>query len=691
MLARLKTRCGRLEVVTKEELSDLLYEMAKELMQKSLWCEALDWFTEAQTFLPEPTLESSGIPTQELRFCIRCSIVKCLMNSGGKEERIKASQLLQDLSTEEGGKVTILLLKLELQASDPALSAQDYHNILAQIVDALHLTDRNLKTILHHVHKLRAWDPMMTHSFILGLLNRLGSEDNHVWFEKVLITMLWNCTSHANFLQPIAALQEIFDNVVGLQRTSLSSLAAHAVQVLIWKRIDTAYKHQDFQQAASWCRLSMHDTLKASGQANTAKLQRKLILCALGMSDVSEVRHIADTILEQSRNEPSTHYLLFKLALRSNDADLADQSLKAICSSSQENTELLYACILEVQRLGDSEQLLSTLHNVLTNSGHDPPKGLHLPALFRCTARFLSRRAADKHPESESHAIQLCNLFDTAATQAQKALLGGHNHSFSVTELDWFSRNTYNLALKFCTTWNSESILSLLKSCQRFIELYPEDLSQHVKSDLSLRQSFCSFLSCSLWVILARKQKDPVCQLQYDRNVRKAVETWSKYSRSHLERLEGPARQDFEGKCSVILSYDFEAAVRMKDWNDLEGIVEKCRTWGDDHTFALLADITLSSDAPSSISILVLRGLINASWGVEGREVAKLARWIRCLVSLALQSPGSSAKAMGDLIDHVISLLEGVPKVSHFSCIMCKYETDNQGTGGNDKNNLSFG
>lgn len=93
------------------------------------------------------------------------------------------------------------------------------------------------------------------------------------------------------------------------------------------------------------------------------------------------------------------------------------------------------------------------------------------------------------------------------------------NDLFSLAELDWFSRNTYNLALKFCTSWNPEQTLRLVQSClnvsrtsladfhsdvAQFIGLYPAAIDLNVTADLSLRRLFCDFLCGSLLIVLAR-------------------------------------------------------------------------------------------------------------------------------------------------------------------------------------------
>lgn len=52
-----------------------------------------------------------------------------------------------------------------------------------------------------------------------------------------------------------------------------------------------------------------------------------------------------------------------------------------------------------------------------------------------------------------------------AAVQARRAKADPSNDMFSLEELDWFSRNTYNLALRILNTWQPEQTIRLVRGC----------------------------------------------------------------------------------------------------------------------------------------------------------------------------------------------------------------------------------
>lgn len=71
---------------------------------------------------------------------------------------------------------------------------------------------------------------------------------------------------------------------------------------------------------------------------------------------------------EASKNEPMTRFLMYKVAIRSEDTDLAAECLRVISSSSKDPT-LLYACVLDAQQIGNRHLALAALQLVLEVQG----------------------------------------------------------------------------------------------------------------------------------------------------------------------------------------------------------------------------------------------------------------------------------------------------------------------------------
>ncbi|KAL8890671.1 MAG: hypothetical protein Q9215_002179 [Flavoplaca cf. flavocitrina] len=101
------------------------------------------------------------------------------------------------------------------------------------------------------------------------------------------------------------------------------------------------------------------------------------------------------------------------------------------------------------------------------------------------------------------------------------------------------------------------------------------------------------------------------------------------------------------------MAFDFEAAARLKAWASLEDLIKESESCEDENVYNIMADITLVSEAPTEIMIATLQQIVNRVWSRDSNNVERLARWIRCLLSLALTSNVEMAE---HLIDQVISI-----------------------------------
>ena len=155
------------------------------------------------------------------------------MEETSEESRRKAWNIVQELDVAHGERLIVLLLKLDLYALDPNFSPQDFGDVLLQIVRTVHLTDTNVKTALHHVHKLRSRNPRIAHTILVSLaVERLGGAEYFAWLEKTLITITWNCTTSTDFTDAHRLLEDVFNTVLAHTGRALSQSATHAAQVV---------------------------------------------------------------------------------------------------------------------------------------------------------------------------------------------------------------------------------------------------------------------------------------------------------------------------------------------------------------------------------------------------------------------------------------------------------------------------
>ncbi|KAL8759175.1 MAG: hypothetical protein Q9199_000933 [Rusavskia elegans] len=639
-----------LELSSAERLADALFEIGRDQMIKGCYTSALQWLDRAHDILASQNPEDLSTDASEVRSCIMHTTVRVLLKACDEESISRAWNICHELEGETKNKVVLWLLKLELLGVDQS-AAQDYYEVLDGVVRHIHLSDVNLAMILHHVHELRRRNARLAHAILVVLLSeRVLVMDEIAWVERTLVTTVWNCTTSPDLGTMTDALEELLDTIVAKTDSGLSTSATHAAQILMLKRIEALYNQADYDQADIWCRLALHNVFSGSGTSNVGKLQRLLLFKAVGMhlfDDSTENAYCARSAGLRWTSKPS---------LRVNKTDFvrAAECLESISKEQGKDANLLYACVLEAQKNGDRLQVIRALSQVLEKTTYQAAAGLHLPALLRLTARMLIQELESGQSQDQQCIDELCKVFEGAAAAAKRSRRdSSQDDVFPSAELDWFSRNSYNVALKMCTVWKADATLRIVRACSNFIGVYPLDNYAGQDSDLSLRRLFCDFLGCCLLTTLARGEDMIEDQLQHYLTLRKTMGDFRTLVKQQLPKLEGGAKSDLMRKYSCLIALDFEAAAKLKAWANLEDLVSESESCGDDNVYGIMADIILASEAPTEVIIATLQQIVNRVWSRDIENIERLARWIRCLLSLALSFNVEMAE---NLIDQVVSI-----------------------------------
>lgn len=233
MLTKVRFGSEALEPHSAEELADTLFEIGRSQSQKLRWSEATYWLERAHDAISDHALEALSGDAEELQISIMHGMARALINQEGEASRARAWDLVHRLDVECGERVVVLLLKLDLLALDPAHPPQDHCDVLQRIVRTVHLTNTNIKTILHHVHKLRARSSSMAHTILVTLLSeRLLGAEHPAWFEKALVTIIWNGTTSTGTFSILNSLSELLDTLVSGSNQFLSPSSTHAAQIV---------------------------------------------------------------------------------------------------------------------------------------------------------------------------------------------------------------------------------------------------------------------------------------------------------------------------------------------------------------------------------------------------------------------------------------------------------------------------
>lgn len=130
----------------------------------------------------------------------------------------------------------------------------------------------------------------------------------------------------------------------------------------------------------------------------------------------------------------------------------------------------------------------------------------------RCNiALTMSEMDSVKEPSQSTQAVEELTLAleraaEKAAESRQRKVRKDSDVIFTLAELDWFSRNAYNLSLRSIEEWCEKTSLRLLGACIKFISACPPDQDTASRIGSSVRLMFCRYLSACLCTELARRE-----------------------------------------------------------------------------------------------------------------------------------------------------------------------------------------
>ncbi|KAL2071470.1 hypothetical protein VTL71DRAFT_12705 [Oculimacula yallundae] len=613
---------------TAESLADVLYEIGKDLLTKQKYSMAVKWLERAGEVLDGQEPDRLSMDALELRTSVLQSLTKALLAMKDPESAERARGLIDMLETNLGDKLVVLLLKLEMLSAPTtddgvAFDSASYLEILQRMIRTVVINDGNFKLIMSHIRKLNDKSPSLATRALDDFLTlRIIQEDRDEWFEKALVTRLWIAVTQRDNPDSLAQLEDLFSTLVASSTKPASSAATLAAHTLLWKRIEANYAIGQYDTAEKWCHLAMHKIFAKSGELNMARLSR---------------------------------FLMYKIAVRCDEQELAAECLHIISSASPNDLKLLYACVLDAQQAGNKRQTLAALQLVLDRTTFETT-AVNLASLLRLTVTLTVQtldEAAQKHndpTEFEATLDKLCVMYEKGCAAVRRARSSKRepDSTWTIDELQWFSKNSYNLAIKNLAVWDLKHLLRMLICCIDFIDQYPRDVNQQMHEDLSLRRMFCDFIIATSLVSLARGEDNIEKQLQYYLRLRKHVESFNTHLQDKISNLQEEAEADLRKKLSILAAFDFEAACRLKAWDDLGEIIRKAEACKTTQAFEIMADIIMRSEASNAVLVQTIKKIINQMWGMEQLDTAKLAKYVRCLIHITISD---STEIAAELLD----------------------------------------
>ncbi|KAK6345570.1 hypothetical protein TWF718_007480 [Orbilia javanica] len=648
--SRDESAAGRLEPRIRESLGKVLYKIGKDMVKRANLTTGVEWLARALEVV-DPKHVGSEHFAAELRFGIMQNLVQTSLKTQASKDLQKAEKVMETMVEEWPERLNIHCLGLDIIVARK-LGVKAYHSALMKMMTTVALSERSFKAIVGKCHVLLAQDLQgRGHRLACDILDhfvteRLTLEDNQEWIEQAFVTRIWMIVQDAHLDEEvIQGLQQLCEATSPKLEKPLSVSATHASQILLWKVSDTLVTCGRWLEAIQWCRVALHPIFGRSGETNTGKIARRLMHCAIEAHEYGAARDAYESMPTSCQETGSTQFLLFKIALRSLDLETAKICLDNVCNGPCKDIAILYSCALEAQSMGNKDIILKVLGQLLEQvDAKTPPEGANLPAIYRTMIRLILSDIRDNKAVEDGNLDSLCSVFQKALNNAVKskaseaAADGTSKQIWSTDEYDWFSRNSYNLALRALQHWPPLYALNFSQFCVQFIKLYtPENCSEDDIENLDLRQSFCDYICASTCVALARKQEKMEDQLRYYGDARRSIISFREIRGKLHPRLTEQSQKDFGERYLGLLSHEFEACVHLEVWDVLPGILEEVAGFGQLQPLRRIGDMILCADAPTPVFLTILENLINHCIQIEKHKIGKISRWIRVLLQRSLQ------------------------------------------------------
>lgn len=482
-------------------------------------------------------------------------------------------------------------------------------------------------------HALSAIEQLATTRLLPDLDAVMDIDQVKSWLEKAVVTYTSFCTASAGDPDVPQRMSTCFDHLMQQASDLLSPRATHAMQALIWK----ASNGSQGPDAEAWLDVLQHSLFQSVGASNKARISRKVMMAALQRDELDTARAAFYGLPVSSQNEGMTRYLAYKLALKSDDIRLAGECLESLVKHVDREPRYLYACVLEAQQSGNRAMAVAAFQALVNQT----PNGVQLPALFRCTARLLMEEVGDQSQAKAEAIGELVHLFETASANT-KVFKQGSEEQWRA-EIQWWSKNAFNIALQQCTEMQPEHLVRLLRACNKFLECYPDDSGLMHRDDVVQRKQICHFLCASTFTVLGRTADDRQQQLQHYLEVQREANA---FLQSYQPPLNQAADADLRrARALEVLRYNVESVFKLEQWDKLDAALTACLNFQGTARWDTLADLVmviydqtsrLAIDSSATAKVPELpQKIINETWSKD-KDIFKLARWLRFTFSVGL-------------------------------------------------------
>ncbi|KAK4555551.1 sporulation-specific protein 22 [Recurvomyces mirabilis] len=648
-----------------DKAAEVLYSVAKARQAREAWKETTMWCKCALAVFKRLGTNNQSQYGSELELAIAGTAVEACLANGSPDSFVQAHRLVDHLTDTNG---TCYRLEPDVLRYNILTAARHPDNtkiesVVFRMINNTQLTDQTFKMIMKILKKLQDFHMAsalaMNHILIISRLlpdcraNPVGgfTQDR---LDKGVATFLSAATKRAREPEMAIAtrIKTVFDEVYEGFAPGISPSAARGAQTTLWKSAMGLFKRSAAvagdTSVEAWLKLLQHPLLGECGSSQKGKIGRKILLARFHRKDYVGARAAFYDMPEDNQNEVESRSLVFQLAVIDSDQALAEESLRVIAKYAKDDSQPLYACVLTAQQHGTPYMAIKALKTLIDQQ----PPGLHLPSLLRCTVRLLMGEldSEDEHKDKSRTAVELVVMFERAAKNT--AALRTSDDKKWLDELQWWSKNAFNVAMRYSKDMIPKMLVRLLATCVCFLDCLSPDHQAGVRR----RRLICYFTSALGFVTIAKASKEGSDQRrQCYMQARSQADQFSK----HYEDWQGTTgvtlptkdREKESEKMAVrafeIKRLDLECALHLQLWSTLDAAVTNLLNYTGAGRWENLtdlmfmihehADATTDIDEASKCRIRdLLSRSINETWKRD-KDINKMALWLRQSFSLHLE------------------------------------------------------
>ncbi|TWU74062.1 hypothetical protein ED733_003621 [Metarhizium rileyi] len=599
-----------LDDIAVENLAYILHYVGLDLVSKRNLDSGMKWLNRGFRLLSAATCTFS--PKAEHLYLAICNDLIEAMRRRNLLENAEEIQSMLNLALPKTGHHPVLL-HCQLMVMDITeeldRSEKGRLNLVQRMVSSPELSESTLYLSFYHL--LRLGDTCSPSDLLDELLFRHAvPTENVTLVGKVLFLRMWIELRMVYNHEGGRIIGDVVEKVYQSIRTQLSWAEAEACQAVIWKRTEQLFAEERYETVEFWCRLGLEPLFRGNHSALFGRFARRLIICAIKRNDVQS------------------------------DHELGRESLKAIASikDMRHIEDVLYACCSEVKSFEDKLCALEVLKALYEQPTKYLPDAINVPTLLRCAIRLMQAFDMDHHHEGtrndeESHFAAA--KYATSRSETGKA--------FPITELDWFRKNAYNLAVLKSHEWREKHIIRLASTCISLTSCYPSTIPAHQADELATTLLRSHFIISAFHLAQARNSVDPPKRHHFYSEVRHHTAEYRKILHTSTQ-TGNAAHQDLKSKLATLLVYDFEAAMALSHTEDLEIIIQFVKPHKDALPLKAMADMLLRSPLPAKVFAAALETIIREIHIFERFDARKLCRQVRIMFQTVL--PISDAAAL---------------------------------------------